>query len=815
MSHVRPGVVSVVVVNYRRPDDTIECLRAFGTDVDWPADRLELVVVENGSGDGSADRLRTAVPGARLVELAENRGFAGGVNAGVAQATGEYIGIINNDARPGGRWVSAAVAAFEADARVAGVASKVLDWEGSTVDYVDGSVTWFGMGYKREVGRPDSPTYDEPRDVLFATGAAMFVRADVWRAVGGFDERYFMFYEDVDLGWRLNLLGHRVRFEPASVAYHRHHASMTSLGPWREHFLLERNALFTMFKNYGDELLAAVLPAAMALSVRRGLVRGGDDPSALDLERGAPPDEPAVAEVSRETLAPAYAIDAFVEALPGLHGDRMALQAARRRADAELLPLFRRPMEPAVNDPRFAEGYRALVDAFAIGARFSTARRIAVLTNEPLTDRMAGPAIRAWAIADQLSLEHDVELATLGSCSVEHPRVTCRSVIPDDVRAIEAWADVLVLGGLVMAECPWLVDSGKVIVVDVYNPFHLEQLEQARDKGEHERALVVDACVGALNQQLRRGDFFLCASPKQRDMWLGQLAAVGRVNPDTYDQDHTLQSLIAVVPFGLPEAPPVHTRPVLKGMVPGIGPDDKVILWGGGVYSWLDPLTLLRAVDRLRHRRPDARLFFMGLRHPNPDIPEMDAAVATRALAESLGLTGTHVFFNEGWVPYDERQSYLLEADVGVSTHHPHVETAFSSRTRILDYLWASLPVVATEGDGFARMIDDEGLGITVPAHDVDALEEALFRLLDDEELAAASGRAAAAAAERLRWPSVLGPLVEFCRAPRRAPDVEPAATVVLSGSAPAPGAPRRVHQLARRARARARLVPGPKVAAR
>ena len=86
------------------------------------------------------------------------------------------------------------------------------------------------------------------------------------------------------------------------------------------------------------------------------------------------------------------------------------------------------------------------------------------------------------------------------------------------------------------------------------------------------------------------------------------------------------------------------------------------------------------------------------------------------------------MFFNEGWVEYEDRQNYLLEADVGVSTHFDHVETEFSFRTRILDYLWAGLPVVATGGDSFADLIEDRGLGVTVPPEDVDALEAALYQ---------------------------------------------------------------------------------------
>ncbi len=766
----RPGVVSVVIVNYRGTPETVECLRSLA-ELAWPPDRLEVVVVDNGSGDGSVERIRAAAPAADVVESAENLGFAGGCNLGARRARGEYLAILNNDARPHADWVAAAVPAFEHHPSVAAVASKVLDWEGRTIDFVDASMTWFGMGYKREVGRPDEGPSDEPRDVLFATGAAMFVRTDVWRAVGGFDDRYFMFYEDVDLGWRLNVLGHRVRYVPASVAYHRHHVSMNRYGSWREHYLLERNALFTLYKNYGDELLGKVLPGALALAVRRGVARGADDPQALDLAAGVAFDESSTAEVSRETLAGAYAVYAFVEQLSELHADRRRIQSSRRRTDAELLPLFRDPLEPLFADGGFLSAYRSVIEAFQIGEAVGRRRRIVVATEEPLTPEMAGPAIRAWAIAVALSAEHEVELVTTRECTVSHARFRCRSVTEEELRGLDAWCDVWLVGGLLLWMCPWLESSEKVLVVDVYDPFHLEQLEQAKDAGDARRVAAVDECTSALNAELARGDLFLCASARQRDFWLGQMAAVGRINPQTYDDDPTLSSLIAVVPFGLPEDPPVHERAAMRGVLPAIGPDDEVILWGGGIYNWLDPLTVLRAVDRLRHRRPRVRLVFLGLRHPNPAVPRMRMATEAEELSAALGLTGTHVVFNHGWVPHGERQNHLLEADVGVSTHVDHVETAYSFRTRVLDYLWASLPVVATEGDTLADLVASRGAGLTVPAGDVNAVEEALFRLLADAELRARCRAQAAAVAAELTWPLALRPLLEFCRAPRRAPD--------------------------------------------
>ena len=618
---------------------------------------------------------------------------------------------------------------------------------------------------------PSGPT--TVHDVLYAPVEAMVVRADVFGEVGGFDGRYERFLEDVDLGWRLWLLGHRVVSSPdvTVTATATDHGADRASPSLREQFLRERNALFTIFKNYDDASLAAALPAALALGIRRGVVLGGDRPvpansAPLDLSPG--PGLPA----SPQLLASAHAIDAFVRALPHLGDTRRALQARRQRTDQEMFRLLRLPLGADVDDPRYRDSFTDVTGAMGVRERFGTRRRIVVATCDTLTPAMAGPAIRAWQIASALSHEHEVQLVTTSTATVSHPRFTVRSVDDRDLRELEQWCDVLLFQGWFLTGRPFLLNSTKVVVADIYDPLHLEQLEQARDEGERRRVELVAEAVGVLNEQLLRGDFFLCASEKQRDFWLGQLSALGRVNPLTYDEDGTMRSLITVVPFGISDAPAVHTRPALKGVLPGIGLDDKVILWGGGIYNWFDPLTLLHAVDRLRERVPNVRLFFMGLKHPNPDIPEMRMAVSARALSDQLGLTGTHVFFNEGWVEYEDRQNYLLEADVGVSTHIDHLETAMSFRTRILDYLWTSLPVVCTAGDSLADLVEAEGLGLTVASGDVEGLEAALFRILDDEGFRKGCVENVARVAPGLVWSQGLKPLVEFCRAPRRAPDL-------------------------------------------
>jgi GT2 family glycosyltransferase len=766
----RRPTVSVIIVNYKGAADTAACLDACRS-LDWPEDQLELIVVDNASRDNSAQLLRDQFPGVRLIESKKNLGFAGGCNYGAVHATGEYLAFLNNDAKPHPQWVRSAVELLERDNTVACVASKVLDWEGRIVDFVDAAMSFYGHGFKLHSEKPDSEAYNVEKDVLFASGAAMFVRTDLFRAVDGFDERYFMFFEDVDFGWRLWLLGHTIRFLPSSLVYHRHHASMRSYGVWNEQYLLERNALYTIYKNYERENLAPALAAAIPLAIHRGVVLGETDTTALDMSRSGGNDGLEELSVSKQTMASVYAIDEFLESLPGLTVTRTALQAARQRTDRDIMQLFHLPFEPNCRGD-FPYLFDAVVDAMELRERLGGQRRVLVVTGDSLTPKMAGPAIRAWEIAQALSHEHEVELVSLQRCDISHDRFRARRATEAMMHELEEWCDIIIFQGFLLTVHPFLRESQKTLVVDIYDPFHLEQLEQARDLGEETRREVIKGSTGVLNDQLNRGDFFLCASSKQRDFWLGQLAGLGRINPQTYDEDETLESLITVVPFGLSDTRPVHTEPALKGVVPGIGPDDKVILWGGGVYNWFDPLTLLRAVDRLRHRRPDVRLFFLGLRHPNPDVPEMRMAVDMRELSDELGLTGIHVFFNEGWVPYDERQNYLLEADVAVSTHLDHVETAFSFRTRILDYLWAGVPIVATGGDGLADLIESKGLGVAVPPGDVAALEDALFRVIDDEEFAALCRKNIAAVAPQFRWSEVLAPLLEFCRAPRRAPDL-------------------------------------------
>lgn len=771
MPGLRKGVVSVVLVNFRGASDTIEAIGHLDA-LDWPTESLEIVVVENGSGDDSADRIRAAAPHVNLVVSPTNDGFAGGCNRGVASSSGEFVAFLNNDARPDPAWVRAAVERFGESESIAAVASKVLDWDGKLVDYIGSAMTWYGMGYKPDTAMPVPKTPDVAQDVLFGTGAAMFVRRTVYDELGGFDERYFMFFEDVDLGWRLNLRGWRFAYEPKSLAYHKHHASMASFGSHAETYLLERNALFTLYKNIEDGALLEALPATMALSVRRAMTRADLDSTSYDLTTGGGGPE-LDQSISKQAVAALFAIDQFTEQLPDLVQARAAVQDSRVVSDAMIWRLFGQVDVSIIHAKAFTEGYEHLVTSFSV-TEPTTSPRVLIVTGDPIGRKVAGPAIRAWNMAHLMSESHDVTLVSLSGVEPIEVPFSLAHVRPGDDKAFgrfEQWADVIVFQGHAMAVFDSLRTSAKILVVDIYDPMHLEQLEQGRNLPAMQWSQQVADATDVLNEQLVRGDFFLCASDRQRMFWLGQLAAVGRVNPATYVSDPDLKGLIDVVPFGFPSEPPVHDHDVLKGVLPGIGKQDKVLLWGGGLYNWFDPKTLIRATAELSARRPEVRLFFQGTKHPHPGVPEMEIVAQSRQLADELGVLDSAVFFNASWVDYADRQNYLTEADAGVSTHFSHIETTFSFRTRILDYLWAGLPMVLTAGDHFAELVETERLGIVVDAEDVGQLAAALEKVLFDEEFIAEAKANIARVRERYLWEEVLGPLLRFAASPTHAAD--------------------------------------------
>jgi glycosyltransferase involved in cell wall biosynthesis len=390
-------------------------------------------------------------------------------------------------------------------------------------------------------------------------------------------------------------------------------------------------------------------------------------------------------------------------------------------------------------------------------------RSVLVVANDHVGSQMAGPGIRSLRFATELARDHAVTLVVPFATDIDDERIAIVQDDPWDARRMNRRVggfDVVVAQKLPVPTMARLARSRTAAIYDLYAPLEVEELashsrERATGRADAARRLT------AVTQSvcLQCGDAFVCASERQRDFWLGSLAGIGRVDQRAYDADRSLRQLIDVVPFGIEETPPTPSRPALKGVVPGIGLDDKVLLWGGGIWNWFDPLTVVRAVARVAAERPDVRLYFLGLRHPNPGVAEMEMERRALALVDELGLRDRVVFFNDGWVPYDARGQYYLEADLGVSAHFDELETRLAYRTRLLDCFWAALPIVTTTGDAIGSMVEERGFGRALPPGDVDAWVSALTTLLDEDDERQRIRERIAGVRPELVWSSAVRPL--------------------------------------------------------
>jgi len=396
---------------------------------------------------------------------------------------------------------------------------------------------------------------------------------------------------------------------------------------------------------------------------------------------------------------------------------------------------------------------------------------VLIISQDAVGARRAGPAIRDWEWAGALGRSLAVTLAVPAASGMQPAGFTLRVYHSGaELRALASAAGVVVISGYLLRRYPWLGELSCPLVVDLSHSFVLESMQTLAQRPEAQQWSAFGDRWRALNELLLAGDYFVCNTERQRDYWLGMLSALGRVNPAWYAADPAMRQLVGVVPFGLPAAPPRKTRPVLKGAHPSIRAGDKVIYWGGGIYDWLDPVTLIRATDLVRRQRDDVRVVFTGVRHPNPHVPPMRMLAATQQLSRQLGLTDRCVFFYE-WLPYADRADYLLEADVGASLHLDHLETRYAFRTRALDYLWAGLPIVCSEGDALAELVARHRLGRVVPYQDAPAVAAALLALLDQPGLRQEMAPRFQQVAAGYTWEVTTRPLLEFCRQPRLAPD--------------------------------------------
>lgn len=260
-----PDKVSVCILSWNGRRHLETCLPALRAQRD-PGVPWEVLVLDNGSEDDTVQWIRREHPWVRLVESPVNTGFCRGNNLLVSEAEGDAIALLNNDTRPAEGWLAALVDALSAAPDdVAAVSGRIVDWDGERLDFGRGIMTFDGHAFQLDFRRPlaSARLPADGAELLFACGGNLLVRKSSFLDAGGFDESYFAYLEDVDLGWRLWAGGERVLFAADALVHHRSAATSDLLGLFNRGFLFERNAFLTVYKNYDAELWERLMPAVL------------------------------------------------------------------------------------------------------------------------------------------------------------------------------------------------------------------------------------------------------------------------------------------------------------------------------------------------------------------------------------------------------------------------------------------------------------------------------------------------------------------------------------------------------------------------
>lgn len=258
MAHKSTPQVSVVIPNWNGKKDLPACLDSLLAQ----SFTARIIVVENGSKDGSLEFLQSHYPQVELIVHRRNRGFAGGVNAGIRKAIADgddFVALFNNDAVADEDWLKHLVDDLTKHDDVGIVTCKLMTSDKKHLDSTGDLYTRWGLPYPRGRGEPVSDTYDDQVEVFSASGGASLYRVSMFKKIGLFDEDFFAYYEDVDLSFRAQLAGWGVRYVPKAIAYHQIGATSSKVKGFTTYQTM-KNLPWILVKNAPARVFWRVLP---------------------------------------------------------------------------------------------------------------------------------------------------------------------------------------------------------------------------------------------------------------------------------------------------------------------------------------------------------------------------------------------------------------------------------------------------------------------------------------------------------------------------------------------------------------------------
>jgi GT2 family glycosyltransferase len=245
------SLISVVVLNWNGVKVLEKCLKSLMLQTFRP---LETIVVDNASTDGSVDFIKNRYPDIKLIVNERNLGFGGGNNVGILSSEGRYIMMLNNDTRLDPKCIEELKGSLEKDRRYGACASKILlEYEDNLIDAAGIVVCPDGLSIGR--GRLEKgDLYDEEAEVFFASDCACLYRREMLEDIGLYDEDFFAYADETDMGWRAQLAGWKCIYNPKAIVHHFHSASSGTYSSFKA-FLVERNRIWVALKNFPVSLL--------------------------------------------------------------------------------------------------------------------------------------------------------------------------------------------------------------------------------------------------------------------------------------------------------------------------------------------------------------------------------------------------------------------------------------------------------------------------------------------------------------------------------------------------------------------------------
>lgn len=308
--------------------------------------------------------------------------------------------------------------------------------------------------------------------------------------------------------------------------------------------------------------------------------------------------------------------------------------------------------------------------------------------------------------------------------------------------------------------------KNKIIISYLWSIAPIGSLEFSDFKDMDKQAKLHQYITSSYNLSLLLSDKIFCRDKQARKFIMGSMISLGILNQDEYKKDRTFENIVEIAQFGIDQKTPKHREDIYRNKIDGISKKDFLLIWNGGIWNWNDGITLIKAMNLLR--KEPIKLIFQGYKHPNKYQKLSKEANKTISLAKKLKLVNKNVFFVDQWVPFKERGNYLTECDAGIVTSPNIPEANLFLKTRIYDYIWADLPILANDSEAFSNDVEKYKLGLISATGSPSVLADNVRRIAENKKTIRQIKSSIKEYKDDMEWSKTLKPIYNFFKRPMK-----------------------------------------------